>query len=187
MSYYSKCMALCISEEIVHTATMGKWRVSDKGLIDLAHRSGEFKTIYAKEVYENDEFEYEFGLEPKLVHKPSTDVHKGAVRFYYAVYTLVNGGFGFEVMSREEVESHAKKYSKAYSRGPWVTNFDEMAKKTLIKKLIKYAPIKTEFVRQMVEDNTVTRAEKKGDNMTFSSEDITYVEADVKGEVIESE
>jgi recombination protein RecT len=132
-------------------------RVSDKGLIDLAHRSGEFQVIYAKEVYENDEFDYEYGLDPKLTHKPCVGEDRGEVAYYYAVYRLVNGGFGFEVMSRSDVISHAKKFSQAYSKSysPWSTNFDEMAKKTVLKKVLKYAPIKTEFVRAITQDHTI--------------------------------
>ena len=42
-----------------------------KGMIDLARRSGHIQSIYAHAVHENDEFEYELGLHPKLEHKPS--------------------------------------------------------------------------------------------------------------------
>lgn len=134
-----------------------QFQIGYKGLIDLAHRSGEFKNIEAHEVYENDEFDYEYGLEPKLYHKPAFN-DRGKVICYYAVYTLVNGGFGFEVMSIEDVQKHAQKFSQAYRRGygsPWSDNFDEMAKKTLIKKVLKYAPIKTEFVKQVMQDETI--------------------------------
>jgi recombination protein RecT len=132
-----------------------QFQIGYKGLIDLAHRSGEIQNIYAKEVYEADEFDYAFGLEPFLKHKPGTGADRGNVTFYYAVYKLVNGGYGFEVMSRDEIEAHAKRYSKAYSSGPWQTAFDEMAKKTVLKKALKYAPIKTEFVRQLAQDGTI--------------------------------
>ncbi|RKD22429.1 recombination protein RecT [Caminicella sporogenes DSM 14501] len=133
-----------------------QFQLGYKGLIDLAYRSGEFANIYAKEVYENDVFEYEFGLEPNLVHKPATK-DRGEVIAYYAVFKLVNGGFGFEVMSKEDIIAHAKKYSQSYNSkySPWTNNFDEMAKKTVLKKVLKYAPIKVEFVRQVTEDGTI--------------------------------
>ena len=109
-----------------------------KGLIDLAYRSGEVKDIQAHEVHENDVFEYELGLEPKLKHVPATS-NRGPVIMYYAVFHTKDGGYGFEVMSAEDIREHAKKYSKAYSSGysPWTTNFDEMAKKTVLKKCLK--------------------------------------------------
>lgn len=135
-----------------------QFQIGYKGLIDLAYRSGEFLSIYAKEVYENDEFEYEFGLEPKLIHKPATS-NRGEVVAYYAVFKLVNGGFGFEVMSKDDIMAHAKKYSQNYDSkySPWTNNFDEMAKKTVLKKVLKYAPIKVEFVRQLTEDETIKK------------------------------
>lgn len=69
-----------------------QFQIGYKGLIDLAHRSGELKSIEAHEVHENDVFEFEFGLTPKLVHKPAiTD--RGEVIRYYGVYRLVNGGY----------------------------------------------------------------------------------------------
>lgn len=123
-----------------------------KGLIDLAYRSGEVKDIQAHEVRENDVFEYELGLDPKLKHVPATS-NRGPVVMYYAVFHTKDGGYGFEVMSAEDIKEHAKKYSKAYS--PWTTNFDEMAKKTVLKKCLKYAPLKTEFVRAMSADETI--------------------------------
>ena len=135
-----------------------QFQIGYKGLIDLAYRSGEFRNIYAKEVYEKDDFEYEFGLEPKLHHKPYVDgLDRGKVIYYYGVFTLVNGGFGFDVMSTTEVESFAKRYSQSYGKGfsPWKTNFDEMAKKTVLKRALKYAPLKTDFVKQVTEDVTI--------------------------------
>lgn len=127
-----------------------------KGLIDLAYRSGEVKDIQAHEVRENDVFEYELGLDSKLKHVPATS-NRGPVVMYYAVFHTKDGGYGFEVMSTEDIKEHAKKYSKAYSSGysPWTTNFDEMAKKTVLKKCLKYAPLKTEFVRAMSADETI--------------------------------
>ena len=164
-----------------------QFQIGYKGLIDLAHRSGEFKMVYAKEVYEADEFTYEFGLEPKLEHKPYSGEDRGKVTHYYAVYTLVNGGYGFEVMSREEVDRHARRFSKAYnsSTSPWKDNFDEMAKKTLIKKVLKYAPIKTEFVKQVTKDETIKTA--IAENMQDEPDETIYTEYEVVEETVDQE
>ncbi len=133
-----------------------QYQTGYKGLIDLAHRSGEFKNIEARVVYENDEFEYEYGLEPKLVHKP-TKSNRGKPIYYYAVFTLVNGGFGFEVMSKEDIDMYKNKYSQSANSkySPWNTAYDAMAKKTVLKQVLKYAPIKTEFAKQVVQDSTI--------------------------------
>lgn len=135
-----------------------QFQLGYKGLIDLAYRSGEVRDIQAHEVYENDEFEYELGLEPKLRHVPAPS-NRGSVIAYYAVFHTKDGGYGFEVMSTEDIKEHAKKYSQAYSSSyiPWAKNFDEMAKKTVLKKCLKYAPLKTEFVREMNTDGTIKK------------------------------
>jgi recombination protein RecT len=126
-------------------------------MIDLAYRSGQFKSIYAHAVHENDDFDYQYGLNQDLKHKPAAK-DRGEVIGYYAVYHLQNGGYGFEVMSKEDVENHAKTYSQAVKKGwtsPWKTDFDAMAKKTVIKKLLKYAPLSVEFSRQIAQDETI--------------------------------
>lgn len=139
-----------------HSRLECQFQLGYKGLIDLAYRSGEIKDIQAHEVYENDKFEYEFGLEPKLKHIPATS-NRGEVIMYYAVFHMVNGGYGFEVMSKDDIIKHAQKASQAYgsSFSPWNKYFDEMAKKTVIKKCLKYAPIKTDFVREISADETI--------------------------------
>ena len=134
-----------------------QFQLGYKGLIDLAYRSGEIQIIQAHTVYENDEFEYELGLDPVLKHVPYKGADKGSPVYFYAVFKLKNGGYGFEVMSAEEVRAHAKKYSQSFGSdySPWKTNFEEMAKKTVLKKALKYAPMKSDFVRQADSDGTV--------------------------------
>lgn len=139
-----------------------QFQIGYKGIIDLAYRSGEVKMIDAQTVYENDEFEYELGIDPVLKHKPAR-TNRGNPIYFYATFKLTNGGQGFQVMSIEDVQEHAKKYSKTYNNGPWQTNFEEMAKKTVLKKLLKYAPLKTEFVKQVTQDETIKT--KLSDNM----------------------
>ncbi len=133
-----------------------QFQLGYKGLLDLAYRSGEIKSIQAHEVFENDVFEYRYGLEPQLKHVPAKK-ERGSVTHVYAVFETKNGGYGFEVMSVEDVEVHAARYSKAYSGGssPWKTNFSEMAKKTVLKKVLKYAPIHSDFVRGLSADETI--------------------------------
>jgi recombination protein RecT len=95
-------------------------------------------------------------LEPKLTHKPA-DHDRGEPIKVYAVFKTKSGGFGFEVMSMDDVRRHAAKYSKAYNSNfsPWKTNFEEMAKKSCLKRILKYAPMKSDFVRGIVQDETI--------------------------------
>lgn len=83
--------------------------------------------------------------------------NRGTPIAYYAVYHTKDGGGAFEIMSQEDVERHRDEFSKAAQKSfsPWTTNFEEMAKKTVLKKLLKYAPLKTEFVRAIATDETV--------------------------------
>lgn len=131
-----------------------QFQLGYRGMIDLAYRSGEIQMIQAHEVHENDEFEYELGLDPKLRHIPALK-NRGEVILYYAVFKLTNGGVGFEVMSKEDVETFAKKKSKTYRNGPWQSDFDAMAKKTLVKRMLKFAPLKSDFVRAVTADETI--------------------------------
>ncbi len=79
-----------------------QFQIGYKGLLELAHRSGEIKTLEARCVYENDEFNIEYGLNPNLIHKP-TFVNRGELIGVYAVYHTVNGGYAFEFMSVEDI------------------------------------------------------------------------------------
>ena len=135
-----------------------QFQLGYKGLIDLAYRSGEVEVIQAHVVYQNDEFECEYGLEPKLTHKPAGG-ERGEPIKVYAVFKTKSGGYGFEVMSMEDVQKHAAKYSKAYnsSFSPWKTNFEEMAKKTVLKRVLKYAPLKSDFVKAAIQDEVIKK------------------------------
>lgn len=152
-----------------------QFQLGYRGMIDLAYRSGEVQNIQAHEVYENDTFEYELGLEPKLRHIPALK-DRGEVILYYAVFKLTNGGVGFEVMSKEDVEAFAKKKSKTYGTGPWQSDFDAMAKKTLVKRLLKFAPLKSDFVRAVTADETIKT--EIGENMADLPDETVTIDAE---------
>lgn len=124
-----------------------------KGMIDLARRSGHIQSIYAHAVYENDEFEYELGLEPKLQHKPSMEANKGEFVGAYAVARFKDGGYQFEFMSKAEIEKRKGRSKAANSNySPWATDYEEMAKKTVVRHMWKYLPISVELQQQVVYD-----------------------------------
>lgn len=164
-----------------------RFEVGYKGLLSLAHRTGEYQTIYAMEVYANDEFDYAYGLEPYLTHKPAEEPEGEPVR-YYAVYHLKNGGREFRVWSRKKVEQHADKYSMAFKRGwtsPWKTDFDSMAKKTVLKDLLKYAPKSIEFSRALSMDETIKH--EVSDDMSEVPADYIEIDYSVVSEEEEQE
>lgn len=132
-----------------------QFQIGYKGLLELAQRSGKIKTLYAHEVRENDTFDIDYGLNQTLTHKPLLKGNRGEVIGYYAVYHLDTGGNSFIFMTKDEVLEHAKRFSKTYNSGPWQTDFDAMAKKTVIKQLLKYAPLSIELQKATSMDETV--------------------------------
>jgi recombination protein RecT len=114
-----------------------------KGLIKLAWQSNMLKSIDAHVVYENDEFDFAYGLEPFLKHKPTRGA-RGGITDVYACSTFLNGGSAFVVMSIDDVES-IRDRSKAAKKGPWVTDWNAMAQKTAVKQLSKFLPMSTEL------------------------------------------
>lgn len=129
-----------------------------RGMIDLARRSGQIVSLSAYCAHEADEFEWTLGLEPNIIHKPSPLADRGPVTYVYAVAKLKGGGVQFEVMSRAEIEA-VRKTSKAGSSGPWSSHWDEMAKKTVIRRLFKYLPVSIEAVRAVEVDEKADRGE----------------------------
>jgi recombination protein RecT len=120
-----------------------------RGLISLARRSGQISSIEAHAVYAMDDFDFAHGLDSFLTHKPYMgDEDRGPLRAVYAIAKLVGGGKQYEVMTKGDVEQ-IRKRSKAGSNGPWVTDFSEMARKTVIRRLFKYLPVSVEMARAL--------------------------------------
>lgn len=114
-----------------------------RGLIDLARRSGQIVSISARVVYQNDIFEYEYGLEEKLVHVPARG-DTGEILYAYSVAKLKDGGHQFEVMSKSQIDKIAKDGNPV-----WKNHYDEMARKTLIRRLFKYLPVSIEIASSL--------------------------------------
>lgn len=134
-----------------------------QGYRELAQRTGQIASIAGHVVYENDEFEVEYGLNERLVHKPCRGKPRGAATDYYAVVRFVNGGYSFFAMSKPEVEEHRDQYAMAvkYEKGvrtivgPWRDNFDAMAVKTCFLKLAKWMPKTPDLAAAVAADGTV--------------------------------
>ena len=119
------------------------------GRVDLARRSGEISDIHADVVCKNDSFEYSFGSEGRLVHKPNlTD--RGEVIAAYSFAKLKDGSVSYEVMNREEIEA-VRNTSKAAKTGPWVNFWSEMAKKTVFRRHAKWLPVASDKIQEALE------------------------------------
>ena len=130
----------------VTVATEAQLIIGYRGMIDLARRSGQIVSLSARAVHENDTFSYAYGLEEKLEHVPCEDGNPGALTHVYAVARLKDGGVQFEVMSKAAVDK-VRAMSKSSDKGPWVDHYEEMAKKTAIRRLFKYLPVSIELQR----------------------------------------
>ena len=160
-----------------------QFQIGYKGLLDLVYRNEMVQTVQAQVVYENDELRYVLGLNGELTHIPRLR-DRGKPIAFYALFKLDNGGYGFEVMSKEEMDEFATKYSKGISSAysPWKTNYEDMAKKTVIKKVLKYAPLKTDFQRALSNDETI-KTQFAVDMSEVEPEEIIDME---EGEVLEA-
>lgn len=139
---------------------MVQFQIGVYGLVDLAFRSGLVKSISAEVRYKKDFWEYEKGISEKLRHIPYDEGDPGEAVGYYAVIhmkdtvnadgTKAEGAVHTCYMPKYRVMEHAKRFSKSYNRktgtfsGPWATDFDSMAKKTVLIQALKYVPKATE-------------------------------------------
>ena len=113
-----------------------------KGMIDLARRSGQIKSIHAQAVYQGDEFSHWEDETGQHFRFSAADVphDPSKLKAVYVCAQLKDGGFVFETMTRREVDA-VRKRSKASTSGPWVTDYEAMALKTVIRRSFKYLPV----------------------------------------------
>jgi len=157
-----------------------QFQIGYKGFIDLARRSGQIKTLYAYPVYQNDHFEYELGLEPKLTHRPAQE-DRGEMTFVYAVAHYKDGGYNFVVLSRNEVERLRLRnaFQKSKPSGAWATDYEAMACAKAIKQLSKYMPLSEEMQGAVLSDEGVIQPDNFSNDQSGSLDaDGIYPEAD---------
>ena len=137
---------------IVPYGNGAQFQLGYRGAIALAMRSGQMKSIVMTEVYEGEckcwnrfTETFEFG-----------DRVSDNIIGYYARFETVNGFVKATFWTKEEVLKHAKRFSKSFNRGPWQTDFDAMAKKTVLLSIIKtYAPMSIEMQSAFESDEKV--------------------------------
>ena len=136
-----------------------QFQLGYRGLIQLAQRSGQYRYINADCVYEGQKVKTEIlsGM-VEISGEPSSDKVIG----YFGYFELLNGYKKAVYWTREKVEAHAKKFSKAWSQAgsPWHTQFDAMAIKTVLKSILsKYGVISIDFANTLAEDSVDERVE----------------------------
>jgi len=129
-----------------------------RGLVKLARNSGAVANITAEPVYEEDEFHYQLGIRPDLVHVPllcDTEEERGKLKFFYAIAWPTDGSQPiFEVMTKEQVDA-IRARSKAKDSGPWVTDYNEMGRKTVAKRITKKVSLSPELAAAVEKDNAL--------------------------------
>lgn len=162
-----------------------------KGLIDLARRSGQVVSIAAHAVHANDHFDYAYGLDEKLEHKPAMSA-RGPVIAFYAVAKLVGGGHAFEVMSAEQVNeirdaSQNYKFARDKEKTVWGQHYEEMGRKTVLRRLFKYLPVSIELATAAAIDDVGAGGKSQALDTVLDGDYITPSEADDhdEGEVID--
>lgn len=130
-----------------------------RGLIDLARRSGQISQIEAHVVYENDDFDIQYGTDPCIVHRPNMDGEPGEMKCVYAVAVLRDGTKQTEVMTRSQIDGIMRRSSSkdqdGNPYGPWVTDYTEMARKTVVRRLCKYLPLSAEMETALAAEDSI--------------------------------
>ena len=136
--------------------------VGYKGMLELIRRSGQIQRIDARCVYEADSFKVSFGLNPDLHHTPGDhDYDPKKIIGAYVVVITKDGGEYFDWMTIREVEV-ARKRSRAKG-GPWVTDYDRMVRKTVIRRLFSGGTVPASVeVMKVIEDEEVIEAADVG-------------------------
>lgn len=128
-----------------------QFQLGYKGLLQLAQRSGKYKSITSGVVYKSQFVSYNPLFEDLEIDftQPQDEVVG-----YFAAFKLLNGFEKVTYWTKEQAQAHGKRFSKTFNNGPWKSDFDAMAQKTLLKQIIsKYGPLSIEMEKAIVADN----------------------------------
>lgn len=148
-----------------------------KGFVQLAQRSGQFKTINCSdvkkgEIVKNDRLTGKIDFE--WIEDTAERIRQETIG-YVAYFELLNGFTKTLYMTKAELEAHAKKYSQTYKRGygVWKDNFDAMAQKTMIKLILnKYAPLSVDMQKAIELDQADSEGEYVDNKPSFEIQDV---------------
>lgn len=156
-----------------------------QGYAELAYRSTRIAALDSHIIYANDVYDVDYGLKPKLKHKPTLFGDRGEAIAYYATAQMHPGGAKFEIMAKADVEKHRDRFAMARTKsgeiiGPWKDHFDEMAKKTTVLRLTKLLPKSPELAMGLAVDGGVRL------DLTPKADPISVTEV-IEGEVLDDD
>lgn len=179
--------------------------VGYKGYVELAYRTGQIATVIARTVYDGDTFDVEYGLDDKLIHRPAMKGERANPIAHYAIVKLANGGRSFWVMTEDEMQAWKKRYAPTNKAGatvgPWVSDYEAMARKTCLLRLAAWMPKSTELAYAMEVDggvrvsvdpkadlaDTTHHYEGDGEGDTAEAVDAEVVEEPTQGDTAEGQ
>lgn len=123
-----------------------------RGFIQLMRNTRQLSSIRAVVVHEKDVFKMREGIEQTIKHEPYLDGDAGPLKYVYCVAKLKDGSVQIEVMTRAQVEA-IRSRSRNGSSGPWQTDYEEMAKKTVVRRIAKYLPLSAEVEKALEHDS----------------------------------
>lgn len=159
---------------IVPYGSEAQFQLGYKGLIQLAQRSGQIVKLNAGEIYASQFKGYNPLTEDLEVDMTALPKANEEVAGYFAFMRLSNGFEKTLFWTKDRVLAHGKKYSRSFSgkSSPWQTDFDAMARKTVLKQLLStYAPLSIEMQQAIIEDNVDSKIQNNG------AKDVTPPEA----------
>lgn len=137
-----------------------QFQLGYKGVIELAQRSGRLKFITMTPVYEGEIRDWNRFTETYQAGEKESDEVVG----YFASFELLNGFKKSTYWTKDEVIKHAKRFSKSFGSGPWQSDFDAMACKTVLLSIMKtYAPMSIEMQEAMEADGKVATMNASGE------------------------
>ncbi len=160
-----------------------QFQMGYKGFIQLAIRSGQYKTINVSEVYEGEIIDFN-RMTGEFDYDSLEDTTDRKIVGYMAYYKLLNGFEKALYMTNKQVETHGKKYSQTYKKGfgLWATDFDAMAKKTVLKLLLnRYGVLSVEMQKSVQADQAIIRKNEEYEYPDNKTDD-NILDAEIPGE-----
>lgn len=176
---------------LIPYGTKAELIIGTRGLCELARRSGKISKIECHVVYSKDDFSLEYGTEQQIKHRPCLTADRGEIVGAYSVAILTDATQQTEFMSKAEIDN-IRKRSPSGSNGPWKTDYPEMARKTVLRRICKYLPMPLSVDRDMIETEkpqerkSVDSIETPENIDTTTGEILENPAGDVSGDVSET-
>ncbi|WP_123053118.1 recombinase RecT [Clostridium sp. JN-1] len=168
-----------------HGKLEAQFQIGYRGFIQMAQRSGQYKKLNVTEIYEGQL--KSFNPLTEEIELDLDNKQSDAVIGYAAYFRLLNGFEKMVYWSKEKVTSHAKRFSKSFGNGPWKTDFDAMARKTVLKNMLStWGILSIDMQEAVISDNKIIKTDEENyelleegteDPQGVEATDVEYTEA----------